>query len=533
MLSLNGLGKGEKLKLIEIFYIQKYLSKSHILVKMSRESWKSRWGFIMAATGSAIGLGNVWRFPYITYDSGGGAFFIPFLFALFTAGIPILIIELGIGGKTKRSPPLAFQKFFSKKKVGWVGWWAIIGAIFLASYYSVIIGWSISYIGLSPSLGWGKNPQSFFMNDFLGWTGNPLNLGGMNFGILAVLALTWVITGFIIIKGVTKGIEKCVKFVMPICWVLIMILIIRAVTLPGATDGLNWYLSPDFSKLSEGRVWINAYGQVFFSLSVGMGTMITYGSYMKGKGEIVNNSFIIAFADALFAFLSGLAVFGTLGFMASSIGVEITEVVQQGMELAFVTYPKAISMMPLGSGITGILFFSILLIAGLTSLISLVETASGSIMEAFNLSRKKATVIICLIDFGMGIIFATKGGFGWVNIIDLYVNYAGLIFIVLIEVILIGWIYNTKRLRIWVNYTSELTVGSWWDWSVKIFCPLFLIAGLAATIIDIIQSGYPKNNPYPNLAMIIGLTAFVVGMLIAYQLLQIQKVNTTMEKFED
>ncbi|HIH96578.1 MAG TPA: sodium-dependent transporter, partial [Thermoplasmata archaeon] len=205
------------------------------------------------------------------------------------------------------------------------------------------------------------------MKDFLGWTGNPLNLGGIRLEILIALVVIWIINWLIVGKGVRKGIECVTKIMIPLSWIIIAILVIRSLTFPGAMEGINWYLNPDFSKLRNPRVWLDAYGQVFFTLSVGQGAMIIYGSYLKRKSDIINNSFIIAFADSIFAFLAGFAVFGTLGFMASQMGVGIDEVVVSGAELAFVTYPKAISMLGAGSGIIGVLFFFLLLMAGLSS----------------------------------------------------------------------------------------------------------------------------------------------------------------------
>lgn len=499
---------------------------------VKRERWGTRYGFLMAAIGSAIGLGNIWRFPYITYKSGGGAFFIPYLFALITAGIPLLVLEIGLGAKTRRSSPLAFEKLTGKKKYGWVGWWATIGSLLLVSYYSVIMAWTLSYLIKAPTLAWGADPNTYFMKDFLGWTGNPLNLGGIRLEILIALVIIWIINWLIVGKGVRKGIECVTKIMIPLSWIIIAILVIRSLTFPGAMEGINWYLNPDFSKLRNPRVWLDAYGQVFFTLSVGQGAMIIYGSYLKGKSDIVNNSFIVAFADSIFAFLAGFAVFGTLGFMASQMAVGIDEVVVSGAELAFVTYPKAISMLGAGSGIIGVLFFFLLLMAGLSSSICLTEVSTGGLMGSFKMSRKKAATVACGASLLAGIIYTTGGGFGWLDLMDNYINYFSLALVGALEALLIGWVFKARRFRIWVNFTSEICVGRWWDWCIKLVTPFILVTTLVWTSMSILKAGYPTEAPYPSLALLLGFLIILAGMIAAFLCVRLTKVDVTLEKFE-
>jgi NSS family neurotransmitter:Na+ symporter len=483
----------------------------------------------MAAMGSAIGLGNIWRFPYITYKSGGGAFLIPYLFALITAGIPLIVLEIGMGSKTRRSAPFAFGKLLGKKRYEWIGWWATIGSLILVSYYSVIMSWTLSYMIKAPTQAWGADPNTYFMGNFLGWTGNPLKLGGIRLEILAALLAIWIINWLIIKGGVKKGIEKVTRVMIPLMWIIVLVLIIRAISLPGSMEGINWYLNPDFSKLTNPRIWLDAYGQIFFTLSVGQGAMIIYGSYLKKESDIVNNSFIIALADSAFAFIAGFAVFGTLGFMAGQIGVGVDEVVVSGAELAFVTYPKAISMLGVGGGAIGTLFFFLLLIAGLSSSISLTEVSTGALMGGFKISRKKAVSIVCGVGLLMGIVYTTGGGFGWLDLIDNYISYFSLALIGLLEALVIGWIFGARRLRVWVNFPSEISIGPWWDWCLKLVTPFILGATLVLASISLLKEGY---GGYPNLALLLAFLLIIGGMFVAYGLFKKEKIDVTSEKFE-
>ncbi|MCK4322701.1 sodium-dependent transporter, partial [candidate division WOR-3 bacterium] len=214
-----------------------------------RERWGSRSSFIFAAVGAAIGLGNVWRFPYITYQNGGGAFLIPYFIALITAGIPLMILEYAVGLKTQGAPPVALKKIW--KKAEWIGWFAILIVFVLATYYATIMSWAVNYFYHSFTLAWGRTgPEinNFFNNILLGKSGSPGILGGIQWPVLAGLAITWILIYLALFKGV-KTLGKIVYFTVGIPWLILIIMVIRGLTLPGAIDGLNFYLTPDFSVL--------------------------------------------------------------------------------------------------------------------------------------------------------------------------------------------------------------------------------------------------------------------------------------------
>jgi NSS family neurotransmitter:Na+ symporter len=265
----------------------------------------------MAAVGSAVGLGNVWRFPYVCYDNGGGAFLIPFFVAIFTAGIPLLILEFSVGHWARGTPPIAFRKV--GKKWEWAGWLAALMPFIVAAYYVVVMAWCFSYMVYSIDLRWGAEAGRFFTS-FLGDTGSPLTLGGISLPILISLFAMWVTIFLILYKGV-KRIGKVVALTVPLPTILLIILTIRGLTLPGAMEGISYYLTPDFSKLGDVNVWLAAYAQVFFSFSLAQGIMITYASFLKKKSDLTNNAFIVALADAGTAFLAGFAVFSVVGYL--------------------------------------------------------------------------------------------------------------------------------------------------------------------------------------------------------------------------
>ncbi|HEB37133.1 MAG TPA: sodium-dependent transporter, partial [Thermoplasmatales archaeon] len=277
-----------------------------VIIVDRQEHWNSRFAFIMAAIGSAVGLGNVWRFPFVCYKNGGGAFLIPYFVALFTAGIPLMILEFSIGHMLRGPPPECFRKI--GKKFEWIGWWTTLIPFVVASYYVVVMAWCFSYMIYSLDLRWGTNAEGFFLNTFLGVTSGPAVIGGFRIPILLGLIAIWISIFIILYKGVSR-IGKVVAITVPLPTVLLVILTIRGLTLPGALDGVSYYLTPDFSKLLHADVWLAAYAQVFFSLSLAQGILITYESFLKKKSDVTNNAFITSLADAGTSFLAGFTVF--------------------------------------------------------------------------------------------------------------------------------------------------------------------------------------------------------------------------------
>lgn len=480
-----------------------------------REQWGSKIGFIIAAVGSAVGLGNIWRFPYIAYSNGGGAFLIPYFFAIFTAGIPLLILEYGLGHKFKGSTPLAIRKL--KRKWEWLGWWPTINAFIILTYYSMILSWTVNYLGFSFKKSWGADSNAFFNADFLKLTSSPFEFGGYILPIFIGIIAVWLINWLICYKGIKGGIEKANKFLLPTLVVIMIIIAIRAVNLEGASIGLNTLFTPDWSKVMDPKVWIAAYGQVFFSLSLAMGIMMTYSSYLPEKTDINNSAFMTAFANCGFEFLAAIAVFSILGFMANYQGVPMSEVVSNGVGLAFVAFPAVFNEMGVLGNILGVLFFLCLLFAGLTSSVSLIEAVSAPFIDKFGWARNKVVTVICIIGISTGLIYASGAGLYFLDIIDNFINNYGIVVVGLLEVFLIGWISNPNVVREHTNEISYFRIGKWWNVCVKFVTPAILIFMLVQSLITEIKSpygGYPLSALFAYGWSIIGF-GIILSLIIS------------------
>ena len=462
-----------------------------------REQWNSKLGFILAAIGSAVGLGNIWRFPYVAYTNGGGAFLIPYFFAIFTAGIPLLILEYGMGHKYKGSTPLVIAR--ANKKWEWLGWWPIISSFVIVSYYSIILSWAINYFGFSFTKSWGNDSNSFFHNSFLHLTDSPFNFGKIVFPIMIGIAIIWIANWFICYKGVKGGIEKANKILLPTLVSIMIIIAIRAVTLKGATVGLNTLLTPDWSAIAKPKVWIAAYGQVFYSLSIALGIMMTYSSYLPKKTDINNSAFMTAFANCGFEFLSAIAVFSILGYMATAQNIPMSEVVSSGIGLAFVVFPKVFTTMGTVGTILGVLFFLCLIFAGVTSSVSLTEAVVAPFSEKFGINKKKLVTIVCVFGFLASSVFASGAGLYLLDIIDNFINNYGIVVVGFFEVILIGWIVKPKVIREHVNSMSYFRIGKWWDMIIKYLTPTILIYMIIKSIFNEIKTPY---GGYPTSALL-------------------------------
>lgn len=497
-----------------------------------RSQWGTRAGFILAAIGSAVGLGNIWRFPAVAYENGGGAFFIPYLFALLTAGIPILVLEFTMGHKYRGSAPLTYRRM--NKKVEGVGWWAVMVAFVIATYYSVIIAWAISYSFFSFNLAWGDDPTTFLVADYL-QVADPGVFGGLVPGVAWPLVIVWVVVLGILFAGVKKGLEIANRIMIPTLVVVFLIIVIRAVTLPGAAAGLDAFFKPDFSEILNANVWVAAYGQIFFSLSIAFAIMITYSSYLPKKSDITNNAFITGFSNSGFELLAGIGVFSILGFMAQTQGVPVSEVVAGGVGLAFMVFPAIINEFPAFNELFGLLFFLSLVLAGFTSLISIVETYVSGLQDKFGLTRNKAVAIGGGISAVVAFIFATRGGLNFLDATDYFINQFGVALLGLVEVILIAWIL--RKLGVFQNHADEISdikLGSWWKICLTIITPIVLgymfIDLLRTNIFKLFDTDNGNYEGYPDFFINYSGWAVAIGALVIGILLALMKWKTKPEE---
>ncbi|EPZ39829.1 Na+-dependent transporters of the SNF family protein [Anoxybacillus ayderensis] len=439
----------------------------------SRQQWGTRAGFILAAAGSAIGLGNIWRFPAVAYENGGGAFFLPYLFALLTAGIPILILEFALGHKYRGSAPLTFARL--SKGTEWIGWWQVLISFVISTYYSVVIAWAMSYTYFAFTSKWGENTGDFLFGEYLKLAETPGTFGSLVPAVFIPLLLVWIINLAVLYKGVRKGIEVANKIFLPTLVVLFFIIVIRAVTLDGAIEGLNAFFKPNWDQIMNGKVWVAAYSQIFFSLSIAFAIMITYSSYLPKKSDITNNAFITGFANSGFELLAGIGVFSVLGFLAQQQGVEVSEVVKGGVGLAFVVFPQIINQFPAFNEFFGVLFFLSLTLAGLTSLISISETYVSAIQEKFGISRTKAVLGGGGVAALIALVFASNGGLYFLDVVDYFINNFGVALVGLVEVVVIAWVLKElNALQTHANSVSDIMVGAWWKISLSVVTPIVL-----------------------------------------------------------
>ncbi len=457
-----------------------------------RDRWDSRTAFIMAAIGSAVGLGNVWRFPYTAYQNGGGAFFIPYIVALVTTGIPLMILEYGVGQMFQGSAPTAMRRV--NKTFEWVGWFALGTASMISFYYAVVMAWSWQFLfdsfryAFADTMPWAGNAEAYFTESILRRADRGPETWQIVWPLVAGLAATWAAVFLVIHKGVHR-VGRVVLVTVPLPVLLLVVLAIRGLTLEGAVNGVEYYLRPDFEKLRDPQVWLAAYGQIFFSLTLGFGVMIAYASYNKRRGDITNNAFITSLANCATSFLAGFVVFSVLGFLALKQGnVPVAEVVKGGPDLAFVTYPLAISKLGeygrFWPPLVAILFFVTLLSLGIDSLFSLVEAAVAGLHDRFSsLSRNTVTAGMCVGGFLVGLLFATRGGLAWLGVFDRWCNDYGLAFVGLMECLAIGYFFRTARLREYINSVSEIHLGGWWELCIRLVTPLALTVLLGHQIL--------------------------------------------------
>lgn len=443
----------------------------------------------MAAIGSAVGLGNIWRFPYVAYENGGGAFLVPYIIALLTAGIPVLWFDLAFGHRFRGSTPLSFHRMAPWAES--LGWFKVGVNFFIAIYYAAIIAWSAIYTVKSVNQAWGDDAENHFFGDFLQMDGASTYAPDFVWSILLTMIAVWVVCILTLATDINKGIGKLTSVFLPVLAVMFIILVARSLFLDGAVAGLNAFFTPNWGALANPSVWIAAYGQIFFSLSIGFGIMITYASYLKPRTNLTNTGLVTAFANSSFEVLAGIGVFATLGFMASQSGVAIDEVASGGIGLAFIAFPTIISMMPLG-GLFGVLFFGSLFLAGLTSLVSIMEVVISAVADKFGIGRKKAAITSGTVMAVLScLLFSTTTGLVTLDVMDKFTNNIGIVFGAICALLGVGWIAGRRReMEQHINAISQLRVGVVWQVLAFIATPALLIYLLGAELVTLVTEGY-------------------------------------------
>jgi len=467
-----------------------------------RVEWDNKCDFLLSALGTAIGLGNIWRFPYLVYENGGGTFLVPYTIMLFVAGLPVYFLELALGQYAGQGPTRIYGRMAPIFKG--LGFAMLMITFVVGVYYNVIIAWAVYYMfaGMQKVLPWSvcsedysskycynltdpgttsnysmSAPEDYFYSAMLGlqtqnehdWS----NFGIMHWELVLCLLAAWLMVGGALIKGVQSS-GKVVYFTAIFPFVVLFILFIVGCTLPGAGQGVLFYVTPNATKLGEVEVWRAAANQIFYSLGPAFGGVVTLASYNKFNNNCHRDAFIIAFGNCLTSVFAGFVVFSILGYMANLRGVEVQDVVQSGPSLAFIAFPEAIAeMKSMGSAVPPLmsfLFFTMLLTLGLDSMFTMVETLTTAILDQFRALKaiKEYVVIaVCVIGFLCGLSMCTSGGFYMFTLIDAKSASWNLLLVAFLEVILVGWVYGADRFLDNIK-DMDMKLGPFFHWYWKI-----------------------------------------------------------------
>ena len=435
---------------------------------MERGNFGSRLGIVLATAGSAVGLGNVWRFPYMTGQNGGAAFIIVYLACILLLGIPGMVSEFIVGRHSQTNAARAYASFSRGKSWGLVGILGIITSTIILGFYAVVAGWCLHYLGAS-AIGQLKGDASFVQNYFQTFSSNPIKPAAL--GVAFIL-----ITHFIIIRGVRNGIERASKLLMPLLLILLLIIVIASCSLPGAFKGIEFLLKPDFSKVN-GKVFLEALGQAFFSLSLGTACLCTYASYFSRQTKLLYSATQIALIDFVIALMSGLMIFPA----AFSVGVQP----DSGPSLIFITLPnvfqQAFSFMPILGYIISILFYALLVFAALTSTISMHEIGTAFFHEELHINRSKAAwvlTIVCSIiaifcSMSVGKPDIQLWGKSLMDFCDYITAQVMLPAGAMLTSILVGWFASKKMVR--EEFTNWETSNSKSYFNFYLFCVRYIV----------------------------------------------------------
>lgn len=433
--------------------------------------WDSRISFLFAMIGVAVGLGNIWRFSYVVYTNGGGSFFIPYLFAIFLMGIPFLILEYGIGFSFKTSFTEIMKKI--NPKFEYIAWVLVLFTFIVTIYYMVILGWDLVYLVSSLTFNWGTDLGNYFVTN----VGGSSNLSDLSFLLIPTtisVLIVWFILWFISNKDIDEGIGKASKILIPLLFIIMAIIIVYALTLPGASIGISTLINPKWDMLLDVNIWLAAFSQIIFSLACGEALALTYASYLPENSKLVDNVLFVVASNCIFEVCTAFGVFSILGFMSYTSGTAITELISEGTGLIFIVFPTIFNVMgPMGRILAPLLFLAILF-AGVTSAFGLFEPMISSTHDKFRWSRRKTTTVLCIVGCLISLMLTTGISSYLVGIIDAFVNKFGVLFLIPIQAIIFGWIYGLENVLPVLNEHSTFKVGRVWIVNIKFIAPVVL-----------------------------------------------------------
>ncbi|XP_061641736.1 sodium- and chloride-dependent GABA transporter 2-like isoform X1 [Phyllopteryx taeniolatus] len=446
---------------------------------VARGQWSNKMEFLLAVAGQIIGLGNVWRFPYLCYKNGGGVFFIPYVLFLFTCGIPLFLLETALGQYTKQGTITCWKKICPL--FGGMGYGSQVVVLYSSIYYIIILAWAFLYLfsSFSSELPWASCRNSwntetcveFSQRRALNWTvaenatspvrefwerrvlnltGSLHDLGGFRWELALCLLLSWIICYFCVWKGV-KSTGKVVYFTATFPYVMLAVLLVRGLTLPGAIDGIKFYLYPEPSRLADPQVWMDAGTQIFYSYAICIGCLMALGSYNKYNNNCYKDCVYLCLLNSGTSFVAGFAIFSVLGFMAYEQNTDISKVAESGPGLAFIAYPRAVAMMPFPQ-IWAIFFFIMIILLGLDSEFVGLEAIATGICDLkpsfFHVGHRRKILLLLIIVFCffIGLIMVTEGGLYIFQLFDYYAcSGMTLLLFAIFQSVCIGWIYGADR----------------------------------------------------------------------------------------
>ena len=474
--------------------------------------WDSSLSFIFAMIGAAVGLGNIWRFSYVLYSNGGGSFFIPYFVAIAIMGVPFLILEYGVGFSFKESFSKIMRKINPKFEV--IAWVLVLFVFIVTIYYMVILSWDLVYLLSSFTFHWGTDTAAYFVQS----VGGSSNLSNASFllipttvGVLILWVVLWVISH----RDVDKGIGMVSKLLIPSLFVIMGIIIVYALTLPGASLGISTLLTPDWGMLLNINIWLAAFAQIIFSLSMGQAIAVTYASYLPENSKLIDNVLIVVASNSLFEICTAFGVFSILGYMSTTSGTPMVQLVTEGTGLVFIVFPMIFNIMgPIGRILAPLLFLAILF-AGVTSALGFFEPMLSSTSNKLGWSRKRTSTILSIIGCAFSLLLTTGISSYLVGIIDSFVNEFGILILIGIQCIIFAWFYGVEHFLPALNEASTFKVGKLWTFIIKYLLPLVLIVMWVIGIVKLFATA-------KTFEIIIDLIIIISVMVAAFVLTKVK-----------